>query len=773
VPDVLTLKVQHFEVTAWAKDIAQAQTQLDKTHKARGAPLPTSILRFTPALTVISVDPAGPLALSGIPISELALPTPVFFENKQYEFEFLFSADVDLTAAPTVIHRLQSVENGFHFKGRSLRGSLNFGNNVGWFRIGVRYRIGEKEVTQSIALEVFPTKMALTSDLNRIYQAVDECYPLWRFSFVQKTEQELAKSRKPHERFELLWLAHFESLRKDLLKAVQQICRSPHTRLLPREHHVRAERLRGRLPTKLEQSVAQHFCNGETLHQYRISKKRLSLDTPENQFVKMVLIKCTRDITRFITRVRQLNQAPENTRISESFFSDLEGWKGPLEQLLSRPFFVEVGLFDGMAVESLVLHQRAGYSALYRIWQELKLYLGVLGSNTSMSMKSVAELYEVWCLLEVRRILLGLGFTESAKRSALISTKGLERSLVEGIGAAFHLQKEGITIRLAHEPRFSSSKDPVFGKIYTWTTTQKPDIFLEATFSDGEKVQWIFDAKYRIADDDGGIDLAPDEAINQMHRYRDALIYIHQADDGEMEMRRPILGAFVLFPGWFDEDFGENPYGEAIEAVGIGGFPLLPDRPNKWLTDFFEARFGGVHSSSMAPNPDRYLIEDSARIATLGMYLQRYKNLTMAASINSFVDRDEQYKQRFLEGSAGWYHLPLKTANKKSTMRNVMREVQYCAIAVPRFGVGQVITHLYTVKSVRLVRRCDITIEQAGKLDLDNNAEYWLFELGFPQPLSGPVYSSEILFRLRFTDAATFLQSTNQDALPERYTFFE
>ena len=46
--------------------------------------------------------------------------------------------------------------------------------------------------------------------------------------------------------------------------------------------------------------------------------------------------------------------------------------------------------------------------------------------------------------------------------------------------AAFHLERaDGINIRLAHEPVFRRTNDPSFGKIYSWTTVQKPDIFLE------------------------------------------------------------------------------------------------------------------------------------------------------------------------------------------------------------------------------------------------------------------------------------------------------
>ena len=45
----------------------------------------------------------------------------------------------------------------------------------------------------------------------------------------------------------------------------------------------------------------------------------------------------------------------------------------------------------------------------------LYLYLDLFGSHAAISMKSVAELYEVWCLLEVRRLLLTLGFIEKSR----------------------------------------------------------------------------------------------------------------------------------------------------------------------------------------------------------------------------------------------------------------------------------------------------------------------------------------------------------------------
>lgn len=770
MPDVLTLRSTYFELTIWTKDVSRAQSQLQKTSERRGASnFSGCTIRFLPSLAVDYVDPSCPQASTSEPVSELVLPTALFFENKPYDFEFVFSKEVSLSIAPKVLHRLRSVEDSFRIKGRSLRGTINFGNDIGWFRLGVCFAVGQRPVYHYISFEVVPTKLDVRTDLESIRRAVDEYYPLWCFSFAQKTEQKTSIARRPHERFELLWMAHFEKLRVDLLKAVQQICRAPRARLVVHERRVAAEMLRGRLMPKLEELVATHLASNDSQHTYRLSNKRLSLDTQENRFVRMVLVRCQRDLARFLERARNILASPDKSRVSESFLSELEDWRRPLERLLNRPMFAEVGLFEGFDSESLVMQQGTGYSTVYRIWQELKSYLELFGGGASISMKSVADLYEVWCLLEVRRVLLDLGFVAVKENRATLRTVGFDRLLASGKGAAFHLTRDdGVSLRLSHEPFFSPELNPKVGNIYSWTTSQRPDILLEATFPTGESLQWIFDAKYRLENEDDDIDRVPDDAINQMHRYRDALIFINRADDGEREKRRPILGAFVLYPGFFDESISVNPYGDAIEAVGIGGFPALPGRPNLWLREFLAAKFGRLDRASAMSGPDRFFAEDSARIAPLGTKISRYSELTLAAPLGPTAERDRQYIQRFRNGTASWYHIPLSTTDRRSVVRNAMREIRYCAVAVPNDDQKLAIEFLYEVKSIRLVQRGQLSIEQSGK-SVPSSAEYWLLELGYSRPITIPIFLPNDGFVFRLTDAEAVLAGKCWGDLPVRY----
>ncbi|OIO11708.1 MAG: hypothetical protein AUJ80_01880 [Gallionellaceae bacterium CG1_02_60_325] len=60
--------------------------------------------------------------------------------------------------------------------------------------------------------------------------------------------------------------------------------------------------------------------------------------------------------------------------------------------------------------------------------------------------------------------------------------------------------------------------------------------------------------------------------------------------------------------------------------------------------------------------------------------------------------------------------MPVTTTDKKSVERNVMREVRYLAVGVYYSDKkDRFISHLYEVKSVRILERSEISAEQAGK----------------------------------------------------------
>lgn len=586
-----------------------------------------------------------------------------------------------------------------------------------------------------------------------------------------------------------MWLANFAVLRERFEQGLKLICAAPHSRLQPTEANIKATKLKGRLPHKLAEQVKQNFANGQHDKRYAVEKKQLSVDTPENRFIKMAVSKSKRQLAEFEQKLRQSNQAPERQRLSDSFLNELHSWQQPLQKVLSQSFLKEVGTYTGLSRESLVLQQKTGYSAVYRVWQELKFYLDVFSNQSSISMKSVAEIYEVWCFLCLKQILEhDLGF-ELVENSATKLTQNdfFEYQLKDGFAGAFLFKRsDGVTARLAHEPKFTKKGQ----SIRSYLVNQEPDIVLEVTLpksvssgsgpSEEKQFIWLFDAKYRIKTDksrfdDGSEDIestdyVPDDAINQMHRYRDALIRLSEphltespssSNAGQrVKKSRPVFGAFDLYPGFFDQATKQNPYAAAIEEVGIGAFALLPSQNgpsqtgysysgHQWLLEFLQAQIGTAPNTQtgqgnevtypVASMAERLYVQEAARIPCDGMRQVLYPDLTITLALGGQRGRNHAYFERFEQGTAQWYHLRQSTFLQKFE-QHIAEEIRYLALASTSDTQSSTkqIDKLWPVKRVTVLPRYAITEEQAGKKS-DSADLYYLFQLGKPLLLQTPV----------------------------------
>lgn len=655
------------------------------------------------------------------------LEYPIFFENSRYDIEWEFHQDVKNVQ---LNHKLNSVNNAFRFNTnkRIFIGSIETANDIGWFTLPLSYELNGEPHSFTFAFEVLPSKMDLNQDLPAMYQDIDTEYPLWRFNLAEKTNQNMSDSQS-HEHFPLFWLAQFQRLQEEFAHSLNVIANSPHHRLQVIEKYQKAERIKGKVPERTAIKIHNDLKNGLVHKRYSITEKRLSADTPENRFVKMAVTRSSQILSKLERTLRKENE--ENDRLSVAFFKHLYAWQKPLQQMQHQPFMQQVGEFQGLMKESLVLQQRSGYSRVFQIWQELKHYLNLFENQTEISQKSVAEIYEVWCFLALRRCLLTLGFKEAFKNKAnLVENADFSLAMRDGIRGAFHFEKVGIQIRLAHEPKFTKQNQT----IRSFVTPQKPDIFLEITFPNQQRYIWLFDAKYRIKteqeqgenDDIEHVDYVPDDAINQMHRYRDALILLSKNELNPKS--RPVFGAFALYPGFFDQQKEKNPYQQAIEQVGIGAFALLPTPDgDHWLKTFLQEKLLGTESLQ-----SQLLLQHEARIADHGTQQRLYPNLVLMMALGE--DRSEQYISDFKQGKLKWYHTPVATFRLKIA-DYLASEIQFLALAFE----GN-IERIYPVKRVQKLKRSQITLEQAGR-ENQSDEEYYLFELNKPlrleQPISG------------------------------------
>ena len=729
-------------------------------------------LQFKPAISPEKIMLVGQDNYSfDSPLLEVELPEPLFFENAQYQFEWVFLQDNIENAF--VAHPLISISDAFRFTPKrkhsasSLIGTINTGNDIGQLSLPLAYKIDGKIRKSNLTLEVLPTKMQLHNDLLAMYKCIDETFPLWRFNLAGKTEQNATKSQN-RGNFPLLWLAQFKTLREELELGLKVIANSPHNRLQSKTFDIKAERLKGKLSNRLAEQVKEDINNKIYDRRYKQKKKYLSVDTVENRYIKMVVTQCKRQLEIIYTQLK--NHKKDNnkqySRLSEHFLSELKMWQQPLLKMERRSFLKEVGKYMGLQRESLVLQQKTGYSTVYKTWQELKYYLDIFAKHSSVSMKSVAETYEVWCFLEVRKILIDvLGFNEKdQKKSKLKLNDYFELQLEDGLTGAgsFTFERvDGLKAKLAHEPLFK--KD---GKnIRSFWVTQKPDILLEVTFPDGRKCIWLFDAKYRIktknnrydSDDVDHNDFVPDDAINQMHRYRDALIQVDEKNNLSSKSR-PIFGAFALYPGFYEQNNTANPYDSIINEVGIGAFPLLPSdksNTNIWLENFLIQQLGTLSSAYPANYiSDGLYINEAARIPYSGMTQVLHQDLVLISRLGDY--RTQEYIQNFKDGTSKWFHIPTSVFNRKFG-KHIAQELSYLAIIENNTDAKE-ITKVYSVNNVLKRHRKDISIEQSGTIDSQINEEqYWLFELGKTLELNNTIICNNTV-RFRESLKLTTLQ---------------
>ena len=176
------------------------------------------------------------------------------------------------------------------------------------------------------------------------------------------------------------------------------------------------------------------------------------------------------------------------------------------------------------------------------------------------------------------------------------------------------------------------------------TVPQKPDIVLQLTKDDiekGMKMTYLFDAKYRINDrTDAGVDTPPDDAINQMHRYRDA-IYYKNYKDADSSLKKEVIGGYILFPGNGDPiEVAKAKFQKSLDEVNIGAFPLRPnDVENSKLLEHFIDELIGKASAEILENsiPQKglfYTSEEPKDAMFMILALDKDVNSDMSAIIN-------------------------------------------------------------------------------------------------------------------------------------------
>lgn len=578
----------------------------------------------------------------------------VFFDNTDYPVWVDFE-DGDVEMADVMASRQSVYENfAYHEGKRVLSGFLNYGNEIGKTSFELRYVKGGQKKRWTMHYEVLSSKLDYRSHWQVILRDIEREYRMLSLDFLKKTYHGFTTS-KDSENKDLIWWNIFKEKQEELVHNVKLIIDRPKQRLRDNKEYRRADQLK-RLTPRLEQEFAEHRYQPE--YQYRVAVPQLNRDTLENRFLKYVVNCVTERHEELAKKVMQYKD------VSTPLQEEIARSSKELKVLQRHPFFRGIGNFKGLTQESLALQKATGYSQVYKIWLILNRSYDLDDSLYKLETKDIATLYEIWCFIEVKNIVKNIleqdgTDVEVVDKSRVELNRQFVYELAKGENSHILFKQGDIELaELIYNPQEdkTSNKRTGIAQVVSRTVPQRPDIVLQLTKRDsmtGLKLTYLFDAKYRLGEKtQQGSDMPPEDAINQMHRYRDALYYNeHPEYIGKLEptdLKKEVIGGYILFPGdGPNSDVRRTDFYRAISEVNIGAFPLKPNETiNRELLEEFVAEL--IHSHS------EELIGAERSIPQKGLKYEIAEKdpLVMVAKVGSSEKRNWCFEK-------GWYNIPL------------------------------------------------------------------------------------------------------------------
>lgn len=496
----------------------------------------------------------------------------LFFDNADYAIWIEFDKSVTSANYASVA---TGINEKFHFREstHTLFGNLNFGNEIGKTDIAFDYIKNGQHKHFCLTTEVLSTKLDYHVHWKHIISDIEEEYRMLSLDFLRRTYHGI--SLGDGESMDIIWWNVFREVSECFIKSCRQILDRPRHKLRPVTSHKRADQIRHFTPI-LEQRFAEH--KNEEAFLYQVQTSTSSNNTLENRFFKHTVNTIANKFHKLASLLKSYQA------ISEAERKAISDTDSQLRSIRLNPFFRTVGPFEGLKQESQILQNDTNYHNVLRTSIILNKSFQLNDGLYRMETKDIATLYEIWCLIMVARLVketLGDDVEVVPASRTELSPIFHIRNLVTGQQSQIIFKKGDVQLaQVIYNPKHEDDDESIetgIENLVSKTVPQKPDIVLQLTKDDIEdnmKLTYLFDAKYRIDSRDGNVDTPPDDAINQMHRYRDAIFY---SSENTSRLKREVIGGYILFPGvGTTEDVAEKNFYKSIEEVNIGAFPLRP-----------------------------------------------------------------------------------------------------------------------------------------------------------------------------------------------------
>ncbi len=632
---------------------------------------------------------------------EQGVPAPAtFFDNADYPIWIEFKDYVKDAQFGSI---LQNDNDRFSFRRHILAGFINYKNEIGRSEIQIIYKVDKETRAFRFGFEVLSTKLDYHEHWRTIVEDIEREYRMLSLDYMRRTFHGFSPDQNG-EHPDIVWWSVFEGEQQKFIKACKSIIDRPRHRLHGEEVYLRADKLK-QTPHNIENRLAEH--RKEPAYLYRVEQHILSNDTQENRFLKFAL----HQISKRYEDLRQRIEAVKTA--SGTMKSAMLATSETLKRLQHHPFFRTIGRFKGISQESMVLQKATGYSQVYRTWNLLRRAYSLNDGLYRLQTKDIATLYEIWCFIEVSHIVkaqLNLDDEDVEHRNRMEMNGIFSWELGKGEHSRILFRKDGVELaELVYNPKNADKENDNVGMkdLVVPTVPQKPDIVLQLIKNDlqqGMKMTYLFDAKYRIDGKDKGVDVPPEDAINQMHRYRDAIYY---KDYDANALKKEVIGGYILFPGDGEpNDVAVSKFYKTIKEVNIGAFPLRPkDVENRKLLENFIDEL--IHTKSYETI--------THVIPQKGAYVEVGNRVLIG-----LVKEDNRLFQAFMDGTATLYY-----SGKQFPTTIALQDLHFFMPYIKGKGIRDV----YEIVKVRTITGKEA--KQTDEDDADSKALRLAFELRY------------------------------------------
>jgi uncharacterized protein len=457
-------------------------------------------------------------------------------------------------------------------------GFVNFGSQVGRSEFTV---LVNDKTEFDFEVEVFPSKLDYANDYEQLLAETQEMLAGLVFDYLNSTYRFGLGAQVQHPT-RIEWLTLLRYVAAQLESGLLQVARRPIRGIRREDVATRAERIK-RCDSTVRAALRRGSGSGAWLRvgphavRERIKERRAqpTLDTPEHRWLAIQLSRIGQRLA-LLRREEALLERPRRSKILQ----ELDALETQATRLRRLEPIVSAQGYPPPGLASLQLLTAPGYSEAYRSCLLLLLGLHLEGGPTRLSVKELSTLYEYWCYLTLLRVVSEeTGRPISTNELFAVRQRGLQILLQKGQESArtFSLAK-GRKVTVTYNPAYGGgrSNGPIL-------VPQRPDMLVGFEDPSWPRVHLLVDAKYRLDTSPEYLQRytlpgPPEDAINVLHRYRDAILETSQERQPSGQPKRTVVQATAVFPFREspEQDFRKSLLWRSLDRIGVGAIPLLP-----------------------------------------------------------------------------------------------------------------------------------------------------------------------------------------------------